>query len=108
MGHQLRRPLHLVHGRLLPRRIRRLAVRSFAVLFAVLGLDTWIAKKAFVIVALLVVGVVVVMMWWCFVWILELQADGEQRIVRDAVPEHREPQPPADNVRVLETNSPYR
>lgn len=28
VGHQLRRPLHLVNGRLHPRRIRRLAVRS--------------------------------------------------------------------------------
>jgi hypothetical protein len=26
VGHQLRRPLHLVHGRLLPRQVRRLAV----------------------------------------------------------------------------------
>jgi len=50
VGHQLRRPLHLVHGRLLPRQVRRLA------------------------------------------------PDGKQRLVRDAVAEHREPQPPADNV----------
>lgn len=30
----------------------------------------------------------------------ELQPDGQQRLVRDAVAEHREPQPPPDNVSV--------
>ena len=32
MGHQLRRPLHLVHGRLLPRQVRRLAVSELLLL----------------------------------------------------------------------------
>jgi hypothetical protein len=47
VGHQLRRPLHLVHGHLLPRRIRRLSVSLlFASSACPVRLD-WIAALSF-------------------------------------------------------------
>ena len=93
VGHQLRRPLHLVNGHLLPRRVRRLPVRSLSLPLPDLFSRCRITRTLHVSLPLLLLLVM-----FC-VWFLELQADGEQRIVRVAVAEHREPQLPADNVR---------
>lgn len=52
VGHQLRRPVHLVHGRLLPRRIRRLAVRIPL---------SWFVRGILLLLLLLLVVVVLIM-----------------------------------------------